>query len=165
MIEIEIDRLTNSIVNAVTGDVFDTEVLIASLADIKKNKKGWNFDWIKESFKSEVFKLVIVGNRNIIQGFVAMQDNKDHIYMPLIESAPFNIGNNKMYEGVPGNLVAFVCKASLEKGYGGFVSFHAKTELIEHYQKTLGAKRFGNGLLMILDEKAAKNLIERYFKS
>ena len=31
MVNIEIDKLTNSIINAVTGDVFDTEVLPASL--------------------------------------------------------------------------------------------------------------------------------------
>ena len=68
MISIEIDKLTNSIVNAITGDVFDTEVLPVNLEDLKKNKKGWNFDWIKESLKSEVCKLVIVGNYNIVQG-------------------------------------------------------------------------------------------------
>lgn len=39
-----------------------------------------------------------------------------------------------MYEGVMGNLVAYACKLSLPRGYNGFVSFTAKTKLIEHYQ-------------------------------
>ena len=40
MINIEIDRLTNSIINAITGDVFDTEVLSATSQDLKATKKN-----------------------------------------------------------------------------------------------------------------------------
>ena len=35
--------------------------------------------------------------------------------MNLVESAPFNIGNNKLYEGVAGNLVAYACKVRFKK--------------------------------------------------
>jgi hypothetical protein len=52
--------------------------------------------------------------------------------MHLIESAPFNIGRNKIYYGVPGNLVAFACKLSFERGGEGYVSFLSKTRLIGH---------------------------------
>jgi hypothetical protein len=34
----------------------------------------------------------------------------DHVFMHLVESAPFNKGKTKLYSGVPGNLVAFACK-------------------------------------------------------
>ena len=37
--------------------------------------------------------------------------------MHLIESNKFNRGAKKVYLGVPGNLVAFACKYSFEKGY------------------------------------------------
>ncbi len=84
--------------------------------------------------------------------------------MELVESAPFNLGRNKLYEGVPGNLVAFACKVSFQHGFDGFVSFTAKTKLIEHYEKTLGAYHFGNHL-MIIHTGAAQHLIEKYFKS
>ena len=40
--------------------------------------------------------------------------------MDLIESAPFNLGRNKIYEGVAGNLVAFACKVSFQRGFAGF---------------------------------------------
>jgi len=43
----------------------------------------------------------------IIQGLLSISDYEDHIFMHLIESAPFNFGKPKLYEGVPGNLVAF----------------------------------------------------------
>ncbi len=62
------------------------------------------------------------------------------------------------------NLVAYACRLSFQKGFDGFVSFHSKTKLIDHYIKTLGAYHFG-GHLMIIDILRAKALIEKYFKS
>jgi hypothetical protein len=84
--------------------------------------------------------------------------------LELIESAFFNLGKNKIYEGVAGNLVAFACKVSFQRGFDGFVSFTAKTQLIVHYEKTLGAKHFGNQL-MIIETRAAKLLVNKYFKN
>jgi hypothetical protein len=83
--------------------------------------------------------------------------------MNLLESAPFNMGKDKLYEGVPGNLVAYACKVSFRHGHDGFVAFTAKTQLIEHYEKTLGAYHFG-GHKMIIPTEAAKKLVDRYFK-
>ncbi len=84
--------------------------------------------------------------------------------MHLIESAPFNRGSLKMYLGVPGNLVAFACKISFQRGFDGFLSFRSKTQLIEHYVRTLGAYHFG-GHLMIIPTEAAAKLVSQYFKS
>ena len=84
--------------------------------------------------------------------------------MHLIESALFNKARNKVYLGVPGNLVAFACGIAFEKGFDGFVSFHSKTKLIDHYIKSLGAYHFG-GHLMIIDTIPVKSLIEKYFKT
>ena len=82
-----------------------------------------------------------------------------------LESAPFNLGRNKLYEGVAGgNLVAFACKTSYQHGFEGYISFTAKTKLIEHYKKTLNAILFG-GQLMIINSHAADILINKYFKN
>lgn len=164
MVNIEIDKLTNSIINAVTGDVFDTEVLVANLKDLKATKKEWHFDWEKELKKGKVYKLVIEGNPNVGQGLLSLIDQKDNIYVSLVENAPYNIGANKVYEGVAGNLFAFACKVAFEQGYEGYISFHAKTELVEHYMKSLGAKRI-NGQLMYVDTREASILVNRYFKN
>lgn len=91
-----------------------------------------------------------------------MSDYNDHYYLHLIESAPFNIGKNKLYEGVPGNLFAFTCKTSWDKGYQGFVSFTSKTKLIDHYKKMLGATSVG-GFKMVIFPKQAFHLISKYF--
>jgi hypothetical protein len=167
-IDIEIDRLTNSITNTISGDRFPTEVLPVTKADLKgtTKKAGWKFDWKAEAKMAnrEVYKLTIERNPNIVQGLICFSDYGDHIFMHLIESAPFNFGKPKLYEGVPANLLAFACKESAEKGYEGFVSFFSKTKLIAHYEKTLQALHVGGHRMVIYAEAAAK-LIDRYFKN
>lgn len=163
--DIEIDKLTRSIENAVSGDKFKTKVLKLTLKDIKGFiKTDWIFDWkVKATQKDKtIYKLVIVDNETVIQGLISLQDRGDHIFMSLIESSKFNRGTKKLYIGVPGNMVAFACKISFDKGYDGYVSFESKTKLINHYQQTLGAHvLFGN--IMAIDKRAANKLIEQYF--
>jgi hypothetical protein len=101
--------------------------------DIKSFKRSdWLFDWKAEVKQADkvVCKLVIADNVNIIQGPISLQDRGDHIFMSLIESNKFNRGAKKVYFGVPANLVAFGCKLSFDKGYGGYVSLESKTKII-----------------------------------
>ena len=112
----------------------------------------------------EVYKLTTVNNPTIIQGLVSIEDKQDHIFMHLIESSKFNKGKSKVYFGVPGNLVAYVCKVSVDKGFEGFLAFDAKSALIKHYQKSLHATHF-RGLRMFIEPSAALRLISQYFKS
>ena len=167
-LEFEVDKLTRSIENIATGDSFSTDISHLFKADVKQvlKKNGWVFNWKTElGFpEREVYKLTIHGNPDIIQGLVSLSMDVDHVYMHLIESAPFNKGKSKIYLGVPGNLVAYACRLAFQRGFDGFVSFHSKTKLIDHYIKTLGAYHFG-GHLMIIDSLPAKTLIEKYFKS
>lgn len=163
-----VDDLTNSIRNTISGDSFTTEVSRLTKIDLTRinRKTGWKFNW-KIEFESnsrEVFKLTITNNPAIIQELISFTIKKDHVYMELLESAPFNLGKSKLYEGVPGNLVAYVCKVSFQQGFDGFVAFTAKTKLITHYEKSLGAYHFGNHL-MIINAHASLQLIEKYFKS
>ena len=94
-----VDALTNSIRNTISGDSFRTEVLRLTKNDLKQitKKNGWNFNWKTELENNikEVYKLTIVGNTNIVQGLVSLTKNSDHIYMDLLENAPFNLGRNK----------------------------------------------------------------------
>jgi hypothetical protein len=166
-LDFEIDKLTRSIENVTSGDSFATNVSHLLRTDLKEvtKKKGWLFNWKSEldAPDKEVYKLTIQDNPTVIQGLVSLTIDVDHIYMPLIESAPFNKGKTKVYLGVPGNLVAYACRLSFQRGFEGFVSFHSKTVLIDHYIKTLGAYHFGKQL-MIIDTLPAKALIDKYFK-
>ena len=163
-----VDKLTNSVQNTISGDSFATEVLRLTKTDLKQvtKKIGWSFDWKVELADNtkEVFKLTIHNNPGIIQGLLSFTLETDHVYMHLLENAPFNIGQNKLYEGVAGNLVAHACKVSFQQGFDGFVAFTAKTKLINHYQKSLGAYTLG-GHRMIIPTQSAQILIDKYFKS
>jgi hypothetical protein len=166
-LDFEIDKLTNSIENVITGDSFSTEVSIFLKEELKylTKNKGWLFNW-KEEFKypeREIYKLTIVGNPKIIQGLLSIEIKKDHVYMHLVENAPFNKGKEKVYAGVAGNLVAFACKVSFQRGFEGNISFLSKTQLVEYYANSLGAFHFG-GRIMIIETQSALKLIGKYFK-
>jgi hypothetical protein len=146
-IDIEIDKLTRSIENVITGDSFPTKILPLSKPDLIHliPKNGWKFDWEQEYLQTDrdVYKLTILGNPTIIHGLISIAQMQGYLEMYLIESAPFNYGKNKMHYGVAGNLIAFACKRSFELGFEGFVAFTAKTVLMDHYIKTLGALPIG----------------------
>lgn len=56
-----IDKLTDSILNTISGDSFQTEVSRMTTTDLKNvtKKNGWNFDWKLEfkDLQKEVYKL------------------------------------------------------------------------------------------------------------
>jgi len=166
-LDFEVDELTNSIVNTATGDSFPTEISPITPEDLAKisKDKTWLFDWGKEYRmpNHQLYKLTIAGNSQIIQGLMCFEIRFDHVHIHLLESAKLNLGKGKAYLGVPGNLVAFACKVSLEKGFEGNVAFVAKTKLIEHYEKTLGAFSFGSK--MIIPPPVARRLIDKYFNT
>jgi hypothetical protein len=164
-LDFEIDKLTNSIENTLTGESVETEILRLGKndLDVLRNLK-WSFDWAAELEDPlrEVHALTTMENPSFWHGLVSSEDGSDHIFMHLIENAPINKGHDKLFQGVAANLVAFPCKQSFEKGYHGVISFDAKTRLIEHYEKTLGAKRFSfNG--MFIESPDAYILVKRYF--
>ena len=101
-----VDRLTNSIQNTISGDSFETEVHRLRLIDLKQvtKKNGWNFNWKEElaDNKKEVFKLTITNNSDIVQGLLSLSIESDHVYMHLLENAPFNIGNKSFMKELLG---------------------------------------------------------------
>jgi hypothetical protein len=70
-LDFEIDKLTNSIQNTISGDSFPTEISLLTKADLKQvtKKNGWAFNWKTELDDNtrEVYKLTINNNPNIIQ--------------------------------------------------------------------------------------------------
>jgi hypothetical protein len=98
-IDIEIDELTNSIKNIISGDSFPTDITLIASSDLKTvtKKNGWQFDWKIELKQPErdVYKLTIVNNQSIIQGLISLEIKSDHVFMHLVESAPFKKGNQR----------------------------------------------------------------------
>jgi hypothetical protein len=166
----EVDKLTNSIENVVSGQSFRTCIEAFTLKDSKTvtKKNGWGFNWKYELAQPEreVYKLIVADDVNetaVIQVLLSLEMKSDHIYMHLVENAPFNFGKGKIYSGVAANLVAYACNESFERGFEGNVAFIAKTQLIDHYIGSLGAIHIGHQR-MIIETEAALKLINRYFK-
>lgn len=162
-----IDDLTNSIRQVDSGESFETEVLPVTDEDIKiaTKKNGWHFTWKTEYNQDDrsVFKLIKSDEPDVIQGLLSLSDLEGYVYVNLAESAPINFGTDKLHEGVGGNLFAYACKRSWDDGNEGFVSFQAKTKLITHYEKVLGAVHTG-GHNMIIYPQEALFLIKQYYK-
>ena len=151
VLDFEVDKITESIEDAETGESLDTLVLPFTKADLKETtkKNGWLFDWKLEYNQTghQLYKLVAEKEPHAIQGMVSLEKMEDHVYMRLVESAPYNRGKGKKYLGVCGNLTAFGCKLSKDLGFNGVIGFDPKTALIPHYLKNAGRG----------DDKRAKN--------
>ncbi|MBR7132039.1 MAG: hypothetical protein IKD04_00750 [Clostridia bacterium] len=162
---IKIDGFTPCLIETSSGKIVDTEYSLVTTKNTKLS--GWNFNWSDSGLKnSEIYKLTLKGDDKI-QGLVALNDfKKDNaVYVKLAESAPHNIGQNKLYDGVGGHLFAIAIKKSLERGYGGFVFMDAKNiELVKHYQKTLGAVHIGGAhpYRMYIDGDNAQKILDYY---
>lgn len=166
-LEFDIDKITQSIEDAVTGKTHITDVIRVAPEDLKVvlKKNGWRFNWKIElnNPNKQVYKL-IVNNESIIQGLISLQPVENYVEMHLIETAPHNYGKSKKYVGVAGNLVAFACKMSFELGFEGFVAFRAKTQLIQHYVDTLGAEVIFRDRMRI-SGISAKKLVNSYYNN
>jgi len=166
---IAVDCLTNSIRHILSGESLPTEVAEVAKDDLKEvtRKNNWHFNWKKEYKQQDrrVCKLVIKGQPEIIQGLLSLSEMEGYVYLHLAETAPQNFGEYKLHEGVGGgNLFAYCCKHSFDKGNEGFIAFKSKTKLIAHYEQALGAIHVGNHN-MIIDPSMALKLINKYFKS
>lgn len=82
-IDIEIDKLTNSIENVITGEGFQTDISLIGAKDLTSvtKKNGWLFNCKTESKQPDrdVYKLTISGNPEIIQGLISITEREEHV--------------------------------------------------------------------------------------
>jgi len=82
-LDFEVDKLTNSIENAISGEVFDTLVIKLKTTDVKSIKKTeWTFNWhdeLKDKTK-QVYKLTTLSNPTIIHGLISLTDKGSYLY-------------------------------------------------------------------------------------
>lgn len=89
-LDFEVDKLTNSIENVLTKDVFATDVFPVSKEDLKNvtKKSGWVFDWKKE-FTQQSFRYGYEGNVS----FLSKTQLIDHCAQSL---GAIHIGGHRM---------------------------------------------------------------------
>lgn len=168
-IDVEIDMLTNCLVKRETGEQYDTQYRLVSKTITKSEalqlqNQGWKFDWsVPHSNGYEVYELLLKDTEER-QGLIALKHIRDQLYthVDIVEAAPENVGSNGIFQGVGAHLFAIACKLSWDVGNEGYVQFKAKSGLVEHYAKTLGAKSI-DAQNMYIDSYAALHLIRTYF--
>ena len=159
-------NFTETVQHSVTGEVSVTCITCAeSTKRSQLRAADWLFDWHSELCRKDrqVLKIELLQEPSVVQGLVSLTDKGDHVYMHLVENVSWNKGKNKLYCGVAGNLFAAACKLSFDLKYDGVVSFVPKTQLIEHYQNTLGAKLFGPNR-MFIDTRESMALKKHYLR-
>ena len=168
-ISIEIDSLTDCLIERSSGKQFDTEFRLVAKTITKEDalnlqKEDWLFDWsIPHSDNCEIYALTLKDSTEI-EGLIALKHfrNQFFTFVELVETAPHNYGHNGKYIGVGAHLFAIACKLSWDVGNEGYVQFIAKSALVEHYQKTLHAKNI-DSQKMYIDSTGAAELINKYF--
>lgn len=163
-ISIIIDELTDCLVETDTRRIVKTEYRKRTAPMKPKDYYGWKFKWnVPEKNGYDIYEL-FVKNTNTVQGRIAFKVEGGVALVDIVEAAPHNVGHEGRYTGVGGHLFALACKASMDAGYGGYVAFTAKNDLIEHYEEKIGAKVL-SGQRMYIDEDVAKGLIDKHLES
>lgn len=167
-IDIAIDKFTPCLIERASGRVVETAYSAAPKQELTGlQKQGWLFRWNAGDLKGATIYKLTRKNESIPQGLIAIRDYRadSAVYVQLAESAPWNKGENKRYEGVGGHLFAVAAQKSMDWGYGGFLFLDAKNmELVEHYRKAFGAVHIGgpHPYRMLIDEDAARQLLNAY---
>ncbi|MFM9965864.1 MAG: hypothetical protein ACKV2Q_32180 [Planctomycetaceae bacterium] len=163
MLDEFVDELTESIKEVATGRSYATVISPASVDDLTAAATVWRFDWNREILTAEVYKLTVPKLGRLIHGLISIRADEGFVWINMVESHPENVGRRKKYEGIAPNLIAYACQQAFELGFNGYVSFEAKSELIEHYKQTLGAVQIGRTQRMQLQPAASLKLVNQYF--
>lgn len=128
--------------------------------EVIRNNDQFEFNWITEK-KYLVHKIKLKLEEDIF-GLISLEDipKELRIHIRLIEVNKNHKGKNKEFDHVAGCLLAFSCKLAFDKGYGGFVSLHSKTAIIDLYKEKYGFQPFGRNLYVELSRSQA--LINKY---
>jgi len=137
--------------------------VISKISEVTKKIKNldlnaFEFDWKRKSSEGSVIFGATV--KQELAGLVEFEPDEKSLYnfMYLIEVIPAYRGTN-----VAGELLAFIGRDSLERGFDGFVVWESKTVYYQYYIDKYGAKPITNRRLYF-DEEATKRLIRIYLE-
>ena len=107
-------------------------------------KKRYFFNWKKEK-PYAVYKLRLAGNNDIL-GLVSFEINaaEEWILIRLLAVSIENRGSAKEYDGIAGNLIAFVGREAIKLfKHNTCVALEPKTNLKDHYKAMYGMEEAG----------------------
>ena len=152
-----------AIIEVATGRKLRTSIAPLADADFKQiTKKKYFFDWKKERGVSELFKLTLQGDSEIL-GLLALIDlpREFRVQIHLLCVSRENLGNAKKYEGIAGSLIAFTGREAISKYFEqACISLLPKTELRSHYKSKYGMMEGGPQLF--LEGARLHEIIKKY---
>ncbi|MFX1703522.1 hypothetical protein PV783_06195 [Chitinophaga sp. CC14] len=151
------------IIEKSSGISIDVLIQLIEKEDFKTVSGEWfSFDWKKLVKSSEVYKLVLPPEHNIL-GLVCLiyYPEEERVEIKLLEVSRQYVGRNGPYEGIAGCMIAFAGRTALAR-YGPYacVSLVPKTALKKHYMKKYGMLDAGWQLYLDLD--ALNNIVAKY---
>ncbi|CAH1195797.1 hypothetical protein PAECIP111893_00759 [Paenibacillus plantiphilus] len=147
-----------------TGQRVSVIIAPMQISDVRYMRPGWTpgFNW-RQYFRMknvEVYKICVAGSTRL-EGAIALEHRGDHVWIHLIEKAPYNRGLLEQYKHVAHHLFAFATQRHLDHNGDGFVAFEIKTGLANHYIREYGAVPM-SGSRMFIPDVAGLRLIEVY---
>lgn len=150
------------IIEVATGSAYPIEILPVEDADYKSLiKVRYSFHW-KEEKEKEVYKLVLKGQKDIL-GLISVETMPAEwrIHIRLLCVSKENVGENKKYEKIAGNLISFVSKIAVKEfAERACVSLRPKTAIAQHYTDTY--KMNQTGVTLSLEVPEIIDLINQY---
>lgn len=152
-----------AIIEVATGRKLKSSVTPLVNADFKQiTKRRYFFDWKKERGMSDLFKLTLQGESEIL-GLLALIDfpREFRVQIHLLCVSRENQGKDKKYEGIAGSLIAYAGRIAISKYYEqACVSLLPKTELRSHYKSKYGM--MDGGPQLFLEGARLYELIKKY---
>jgi hypothetical protein len=123
------------IIDTSTGEKHSIDILPVEIDEFKTLRKDrYFFDWKTEKHQ-EVYKLQIKGSNDIL-GLISIEriSQEWRIHIRLLTVSKENKGNEKKYDKIAGNLIAYVAKIAIrEFGELACVSLRPKSLIARHY--------------------------------
>ena len=150
------------VVKTVTGEKHSVTIQPVVTRDYNQlDCNRYHFDWKAEQ-AYEVYKLMIVGETDIL-GLTSIQiiPEEWRFHIRLLSASKENTGEDKIYDRVAGNLIAYVAKIAVrEFAELACVSLRPKTSIVRHYMQKYDMKR--SGITLSLEMPEILEVINRY---
>lgn len=146
-----------------SGEDKPTYIEIADSKDFRLlTKRRYSFNWSVYKHTADTFVLRLEMDNDIL-GVMKLKHfpSEDRIEVELLASSKENTGRRKIYDRIPGCLLAYACyKCYMEHGKDALVMLKPKTVLSQHYIDKYGMNV--EGIYLALEKDALIEMINQY---
>lgn len=142
------------IIESSSGKNLQIEIMPVEDVDYKALRKDRYFFYWKIEKEYEVYKLQITGTNEIL-GLISLERIPEEwrVHIRLLTVSKENVGHNKKYDKIAGNLIAYAAKIAVrEYAELACVSLKPKSQIARHYIDKYGMNLTGITLSLELPE-------------